>query len=176
MCNQDQPPSRLSKVSFCFQTDAAFQSYINGLAILAQTPVSRLIPRQGAIAYLNLRSPISAVAVYYGGGTSKIEFPIAPTDLITNQYSQNTNLPLQPYMSNTHYNECYIQSNAGIKTRILMPNILNLAKNHDIAVIGAEMIFTVQDGKDDAVYTLPNTLWLQGADSIGRNYFLEDFF
>jgi len=162
-----------------FLSDASFKSYINGLAILAQTPDSKLNHGQGGIVYLNPRSSIvSGMAVYFGGGASKIVFPISPTDLTTNQYSHTSNLPLQPYMSNTPSinNESYIQSNAGVKTRVLLPNILNLAKTHDIAVIGAQLIFTLADGKDDATYTVPNNLWLQNADSIGRITFLEDYF
>lgn len=160
-----------------FLSNTAFQSYINGLAILAQTPDSRLFPGQGAILYLNPRSSlVSGIAVYYGGKYKQI-FPIAPSDVITNQYTHSTSLPLQPYMSKTPSanNESYVQSNAGIKTRVLMPNIENIAKTHDIAVIGAQIVFTLADGKDDAVYKAPNNLWLQNADSIGRISFLEDF-
>ena len=168
-----------------FLTDAAFQTYINGLAILAQTPDSRLNPGQGAIVYLNPRSSlVSGIAVYYGGGASKIVFPIAPTDLTTNQYSHTTSLALKPYMNviPSSNNECYVQSNAGIKTRVLIPNIDSMifdkktGEKHDIAVIGAQLIFTLADGKEDAVFTVPNNLWLQSSDSIGRIAFSEDYF
>jgi hypothetical protein len=80
-------------------------------------------------------------------------------------------------MSTTNSNECYVQSTAGIKTRVLFPNILSLARNHDIGIIGAEIVFTVQDGyANDPTYPVPNTIWLEGADSLGRNTFLEDQF
>ena len=165
--------------SGAFSSDAAFKSYINGLAILAQTPDSKLNSGQGAIAYINFRSSmVTGIAVYYGGGTSETVFTVSPTDLITNQYSHVTNLTLQPYMSNipSANNESYVQSNAGVKTRVLLPNIEKIAKDQNIAVIGAQLIFTIADGKDDATYTVPSTLWLQNADSIGRISFLADYF
>jgi Domain of unknown function (DUF4270) len=165
--------------SGAFSSDAAFKSYINGLAILVQTPDSKLNPGQGAIVYMNLRSSmVTGIAVYYGGGASETVFQVAPTDMVTNQYSHITNLPLQPYMSNipSVNNECYVQSNAGVKTRVLLPNIDSIAKSQNIAIIGAQLIFTLADGKEDATYPVPNTLWLQNADSIGRITFLEDYF
>ncbi len=163
--------------SGAFTSNTAFQNYINGLAILAQTPDSKLMPGQGAIVYLNPRSSIvSGLAIYYGG-TSKIVFPIAPSDVVTNQYSHSTTLPLQTNTTRSPvlYNESYVQSNAGIKTRVLFPNILNLAKDHDIAIIGAQLIFNIADGKDDATYPVPNNIWLQNSDSLGRITFLEDY-
>ncbi len=159
-----------------FLTNDAFQNYINGLAILAETPDGQMMPGQGAIANFNLRQSTSGIVVYFGGN-QEIEFPIQSTDIVANQYKHSTSLPLRPYTSSAHSNECYVQAATGIKTRILMPNILDIAKDHAIAIIGAEMVFTVQDGyENDVIYPVPNNLFLLGSDSLGRNVFLEDQF
>jgi major membrane immunogen (membrane-anchored lipoprotein) len=162
--------------SGAFVSSDVFKNYIKGLAIMAQTSDANLMPGQGAIVNINIRSSISAIVVYYGGGKQKAVFPITSTDVATNQYKHSTNIPLQPYVSKVHANECYVQSTTGMKTRILMPNILDFAKNNAIAIIGAEMVFTVQDGSDDATYYVPDQLLLRGSDSLGRNALILDQF
>lgn len=165
--------------SGAFQSQDAFKNYINGLAILAEMPEGQQLPGQGAIVNFNLRSSVSAVVVYYtnSSGSSKAEFPFSATDIKTNQYSHKTNLPLQPYLGRTHFNETYVQSTGGIKTRILMPYLLELAKTNAVAIVGAELVFTVQDGyENDPMYPVPQNLLLVGADEQGRNAFLLDQF
>lgn len=177
--------------SGAFLSNDAFHNYINGLAILSQTPESHIMPGDGALVNINLRSSVSAVVIYYhnSSGSTKQEFPFLPTDLKTNQFFHKSNVTLKPnvnkqnpgekyedYVNRVHSNECYIQSGGGIKTRILMPTILDLAKDNHIAIIGAELVFSVQDGfESDPVYKVPPNLWLQGSDSLGRITLLADF-
>ncbi len=165
-----------------FITNTAFQNYINGLAVIAQTPDYKNQAGQGAITNFSMRSSVSGVAIYYhnAAGQQIQVFPIFTTDVVTNQYGHNFPTAilqkLKPYNNLVHSDECYLEATAGIKTRILTPNILSLVRNHDVAIIGAELVLTVQDGKDDQTYKVPNNLYLLGADSLGRNALLEDIF
>ncbi|MFI5221029.1 MAG: DUF4270 family protein [Bacteroidia bacterium] len=160
-----------------FQSDAALQSYIYGLAIVAQTPDANLSPGQGAITYFNLRHTISGINVYYhnASGSQKINFAMPSTDMATNQFSHGYTIAdsLQPFLNTVHRNQCFVQSNSGIKTRILLPNIHKFAGNNSIAIMGAELVITAVKDND---YPLPLSLRLNGSDSLGRNIFLDDFF
>jgi hypothetical protein len=159
-----------------FNDDATFKDFFNGLALISSA--SAMGAGQGAISYLNLINTTASLVVYYDGGKQKADFRIATTDIKTNSFVHEVSpsIQLMPLLSNTHQNVTYVKPMDGIKTRVLLPNLKTVLMNKKIAVIGAEMVFTVKDATDDGTYTLPPYLLLTGSDSIGRNKPISDEF
>lgn len=159
-----------------FLSSANFQSYLKGLVIVPET--SPLAPGQGAIAYMNMNNSVTSVVVYYGGGTQSAAFPIYGQQTVkTNKYShvRSSSIVVQPLNGGTPQITNYLQPLTGLKMRVLLPNLFDYVKDNNIAITGAEIIFTVDGTKDTSVYTLPAQTRLLSADSLGRNDYIRDF-
>jgi hypothetical protein len=155
-----------------FIDNSAFQQQMKGFAIVAQaTPTAG----NGGIAYMNMFRPTTALVIYYNG-TQRAEFPLTVNSVRANQYIHNhlPSLNLQPYFSTQHFNENYVQSMCGLKTRIMIPGLFDLVKNRKIAITGAQIVFQAKDDVDP--FTLPKELRLFASDSLGRLDFINDFF
>ncbi len=157
-----------------FASRANFNAYFKGLVISPET--SPLIPDQGTIVNVDLRNDnlntnvITSVVVYYDS-TQKIEFPIYDEKNIkTNTFKQEHSviIPIEPSLNGTQHDITYVQSMAGLKTRILIPHLFDFVKNQNIAINGAEVIIPIMDGSNTGTYTVPTRLFLFDTDSLGR--------
>lgn len=70
-------------------------------------------------------------------------------------------------------NLCYVQSMAGVKTKIDFPYLNSVMQQGSIAVNNAQLIIKADDS-NTALYSLHNKLGLTGIDSVGKSYFLPD--
>lgn len=155
---------------------AAFKSAFKGLFISAENQSH--LPGEGSMTYINLRTdnPQTAVVVYTSknGVNEKFELPISGTNEVkTNQYLFSNTPALQPANGGSHSNTCYLQP-AGIKTRILLPNLLDIAAQQNIAIQSARLVVTVRD-TGDATYKVPTRLNLWDSDSLGFRKNIIDF-
>lgn len=154
----------------------SFKNAFKGLFISAES--QSLSPGEGAMTYFNLRTdnPQTAVVLYTSknGVYEKYELPISGTNEVkTNQYLFANAPALQPANGGVHSNTCYLQP-AGIKTRILLPNLLDIAEKQNIAIQSARLTVTVKDTADSK-YTVPTRLNLWDADSLGVRKTIADF-
>ncbi len=159
-----------------FASSATFKSSFKGFMISSEQ--NGMASGDGAIAYFNLRTdnPQTALVVYCTKDAEQVkyEFPISGTSEVkTNQY-KHTNLPasLQGANNGAHQTTCYLQPAAGIKTRILIPNLSKIAESNQIAVNSARIFFTV---KDTAGYPVPERLNLWDAEADGGRKMIADF-
>ncbi len=167
--------------SAVFASTGAFQAYFKGLVI---APDWSPTPGQGGIAHIDLktdsylRNMITSVVVYYDS-VQKVEFPIYPDDNIKyNKFSHEHTgtIPIQPRMGGVHSDVNYVKSMAGLKTRILLPNIFDYTKQQNIAINGAEMIIPLVQGSTSDMYSAPVSIRLFASDSLGRNQIITDAF
>ncbi len=165
-----------------FASVEAFQSYFKGLVIVPEK--SPLVPGEGSIVHIDLkndsylRNMITSVVMYYDS-TQKIEFPIYPDD--NTKYNRFTHqhtvtIPIQPLLGGSHQNVNYVQGMAGLKTRILLPNLFDFVKNQNIAINGAELVIPIIDGTNSGNYPAPASMRLFDSDSLGRNRIIIDAF
>lgn len=158
-----------------FNTQEAFKAAFKGLYIVGST--SGLAPGQGSLAYFNFNAATSSASmlVVYYADSLKAEFPIkTTTNAKANQFKTSTGVPLQARNGGTHRNACFVQPLDGIKTRILMPSLLNILQQGRIAVVGAQLVLNVKDTTTSTGFGEPSRLALLGCDSTGSNAFLSD--
>lgn len=156
-----------------FADEATFKSLFKGIVIKPVTVAS--IPGEGALTYVDLKSSLTNMVVYYNGSL-KAEFPVRSLDVKTNEYEHefNPGIQLYPVMNGQHQNTTHLQPAGGIKTRILFPHLFDYVKNNQIAISGAEITFSLKPGSNTAPYTEPGELRLLSCDSLGRNDFIID--
>ena len=161
-----------------FTTPAQFKAAFKGFMISADQ--AAMASGDGAITYINLRSdnPESAMVVYVSknGVQSKYEFPFAGTNEVKANQFKHSNIPvtLQAANNGTHQSTCYVQACAGIKTRILIPHLSQIAQDKQIAVNSARLVFNVKN-VDTSVYKLPTRLNLWDANQDGTRKLIADF-
>ncbi len=158
---------------------SSLSTLFSGLVISDETNFNS---NQGAFVYFNFGSIYSKVIVYYND-SARAEFPIswriplADSDPRFNYY-EHKNLPngfLQNRTNGVHRDTCFLQSMAGTKIHIDIPNsIFNfVASNKNVAVNAAEMVFTLQDNST-STFAAPSRLLLISSDSLGYNNSILD--
>lgn len=160
-------------------TNVAFQEYFKGFILVPTT--SPLIPGDGGMVYLNMSNSITSMVLYYrtNSGTTKekIAFPMFQSRSIkTNQFKhQHTAIiPIQPSIGGVHKDVNYVQPMSGLKTRILIPHIFDFVQKRNIAITGAEIIFTPEPSSFGSPYLLPTYIQLNDADSLGKSKTIRD--
>jgi hypothetical protein len=175
-------PAFLSKLKNAdtpyFVSSETFQNYINGLVIIPETS-PLLASGQGAMAYMNMNSAVTSVKVY--SGNQILDFPISASarNTIAGAYTHIHNkvkIPIQPLVGGTHKNTNYLKSMAGLKTRILIPNLFDFVKDKNIAITSAEFVIPVDPTVDTSVYKLPPKLSLVPSTESGQNVLLFNDF
>ncbi|MCU0421483.1 MAG: DUF4270 domain-containing protein [Bacteroidia bacterium] len=157
-----------------FASNANFKAAFKGFFISAEQP--GISSGNGAITFINMRrdNPQTALVVYFkeNGVPVKYEFPIQnSSEVKANQYKHSNRISFpQP----SHQQTCYVQAAAGIKTRILIPGLLELAKNENIGIISARLEVKLKDSASIGKYTIPTQLYAFGNDSLGRNTLTRD--
>lgn len=153
----------------------AFQNYFNGLKFEADG--SGLANGQGNIVYYNFKNPGSGLAVYFND-TGKYVFPVGNNGVKVNLYDHDFSgvpaIQTQLNSPGADFDLTYVQSMAGLKTRIDIPALLTLLDNGTYAIVDAKFRFYY-----DPTLTLPGfppfsrTLLLK-RDSTNHNNFVAD--
>lgn len=159
--------ARLQAVNGINQTD--FKKQFKGLVISAEQQT--ISTGEGALVSFFLTNTESIVAVYThkieNGNTvlNKFDLPVNGSGQSrTNQYKHSGQPALQPANGGTHQAQNYLQAAGGIRTRILVPGLAQLAASKPIAVNNAKIIITAEPSP---TYEAPGRLIPYGADENG---------
>ena len=151
-----------------------FLSLFKGLYIKADS-----ITSNGAIYYFNLLAGQSKLTLYYSSGADdslNFSFVFTTESARTTHFNHDYSLsPIQFNDSITGDSLVYVQSMAGVKTKILLPNLMNFISNGMIAVNKAELEITITDNSDNRL-AVPDKLLVLGIDASGTPLFLPDQF
>lgn len=151
-----------------------FLNFLKGLHVKAEENSG------SGIIYLDLKGTASALMFYYKSNLrDSVLTVVINTDAATvNNYKHDysgsyAESALQPNRSGDSL--VLIQSMAGLKTKISVPNIKNLG---NISISKAELVLTNFKNSIDITnqFTIPVRLTLNAVDSLGKNAFLDDQF
>lgn len=146
--------------------------YLPGLYIKAEDVFSG-----GAILYINYASALTRLSLYYSDTAQYVyDFAISAQSARVNNYTHDYQVSVSPIQFDDPIQggiNTYIQSMAGVKTRLVFPHLSDLAEAGPVAINKAELIIKIADGSD-AVFAPHDRLVLFASDSIGRNVVLPD--
>lgn len=159
-------------------TNANFTQFFKGFYLTTTDSVQNtsLSSGQGAIAYFNTNSSLSTLTIYYND-TSKYDFIINSESAKYNRFDHNytgTDVEAQ-LLGGGDSTVSYIQTMAGVKTKIEVPHIKGLIKDGEVVINKAELIVTIENGTDVNYPTIP-MLTIVSIDNNGQSVFLPDFF
>jgi hypothetical protein len=163
-----------SAASSVYASNSAFLDFFKGIYIKEVSS-----PATGSILYFNLADTLSKITLYYKNSTDdSLSFSfylngLGKVNHFTHDYSSAVfaNQFNNPDLTK---NLCYVQSMAGVKTKINFPYLNNLIQDGNISVNLAQLVVTI-DNSTTATFPAHSSLFLTGIDSLGRSYFLPDF-
>ncbi|HEY9082209.1 MAG TPA: DUF4270 domain-containing protein [Vicingaceae bacterium] len=158
--------------------NANFTQFFKGFYLTTTDSVQNttLSPGQGAIAYFNTNSSLSTLTLYYND-TSKYDFIINSESAKYNRFDHNytgTDIEAQ-LLGGGDSTVSYVQTMAGVKTKLEVPYIKEIIKDGEVVINKAELIVTIESGTDGTYPTIP-MLTLVAIDNNGQSVFLSDFF
>ncbi len=162
--------------------NTALKTLVNGLYITPSTNVTNttLAQNEGSILYLDMNSSLSTLTVFYSNDTGpekSYSFIINSESKKFNHFEHNyTGTEIGKQLTNIAYDSTltYVQSMGGVKTKLMIPNLKNLASDGKIIVNKAEIIFPVSEIGNNLA-AIP-TLALTGINSDNEATFLIDYF
>lgn len=179
------PPALGDKIltapSTAVDSNSSFKEYFKGLAILPDDIATA--PGVGALLYFNFYANISRINLYYHNDEEdSLSYRIALNATSNARfvhfdhsgYEQADALFRQQLLQGDRSlgnEQVYLQSNAGVKTRIEFPYLLNLVKDNKIAINEAQLIFYNRD--PESPYDPPQELALYGTND-STLFYLED--
>lgn len=157
-----------------YGSNEAFRDFLNGVFIRS---VGNPATGEGGIANVNLLHNNSKLLLYYNDTLTE-EFLITSTASRFGHYEVNTPLSIENQFSQTgtHFDETYVQSLAGLKTRINIDGLYDLVSDGDpIFINEAKLTFSIKDGSTSDDYPAPERLLLlQPSASDSTNSFIID--
>jgi hypothetical protein len=150
-----------------------FLQYLKGLYITSETPGQN--PGEGALLHFNPVDSLTRFTFYYHTSTDTLTFSFvinssaAYYSYFTHDYSTSggsINAQLSNPNSNS-YSEVYVQSCAGLKTKIEFPFVDDW-KNlpYHIAINKAEIIIKAEPANATSDFPINKSLYLESADSL----------
>jgi hypothetical protein len=128
-----------------FSSDNSFAEFFNGLAIVPDT--TNPFSVTGAMVPLHLRGDSSFMVIKYDG-TKKYTMRFGNARI--NTYKHNyTGTPVAAAMNNPNSPNLYVQAMQGVRLKIQLPALKDLAKNQKYALYKAELVFTDIDSAGD---------------------------
>lgn len=163
-----------------FASNSTFMSYFKGLHIACE-PVSGT----GSICYFNLLNTKSYLRIYYHNDydTTFYDFNVSDKYIRFNHFEHDYNTATNPIAFNDTTNQyLYIQSTAGVRSRLIFPNIAQWAKdmNTNVLINEAKLIMTGANGmingvnNDTAMFNQPAQLVVVKANEDGSYSILPD--
>jgi hypothetical protein len=178
----DEAPQLRIKLSSAFaqlivaadqNNNELFINSIKGIAVVPSNPFQA--SGEGALIQLSLsqNAPETRITVYYNDSLTR-NYPINDASAtINNFFHSYEGSVVRGYKDNpVNSDTTFIQSLAGLKTKITMPHLFNLVKSDAVAINKAELIVSALDGTYNEPYDLPGRLLLVQPDNAGRNDFL----
>ncbi|MCX6290162.1 MAG: DUF4270 domain-containing protein [Bacteroidetes bacterium] len=159
-----------------------FVQYLKGLYVKTDP---QNIPGKGSISYFDLyNNPYSKLSLYYHNvttGEDSLHYDYYLTGAIKSNYQEHNYFgaatDVGHQLQDSTYNDTlnYIQSMAGVKTKITFPYLSHFIDSGKVLINKAELDITVQAGSGDD-YSPPSKLFLVSVDSAGNPNFLIDYF
>lgn len=152
--------------------NAAFLEYVKGFYV-----TTTATPAGNGLVYLSLASALSKITLYYhNNDADSLTFDIPVSGVKVNHFDNTyTGTPVQTSVSNPNpagENKIYLQGGAGVKGKILLPDLDSLPDG--IAINKAELILSQSGEINDTAYTAPLLLDLFRIDETGVAKQLED--
>jgi hypothetical protein len=162
----------------------SFLYNFKGLYIKVDSVLSR-----GGIFYFDLLASQSKMTLYYNRGAGgpgfqdslHFDFPFAASRARMSHFSHDYGFPVmtpvQQQLNDSTNNDSlvYVQSMAGLKTKIRFPHLMDYIKDGMIIINKAELEITVAENSTGH-FAAPAKLLLLGVDAAGNALFLADQF
>lgn len=164
----------IDKSKTIFTNNDAFLDYFKGLYIQADS--NQL---GGGMLYYKPLSTFSRLTIYSNSTTdSVLHLNIDNNSATSNYFSHNyKNWEVEQFITNPDTvngeSVLYLQSNAGLKSKIFFPSIKNL---DSVLINKAELVITIVDDDFSKTYPPPGKLLVLRVDSLNENDFLLDQF
>ncbi len=164
-----------------FADNSAWVNYFKGLYVKTDP---ENVSGKGAISYFDLTSAYSKLTLYFHNVTTAkdslhYDFYFSNTQTVNHHehFYNGTATDVGHQLMDPTFNDSlnYIQSMAGVKTKITLPYLNHFTDSGSIVINKAELDITVQAG-DVGLYTQPSRLFLVAIDSAGQSNFPADYF
>ena len=164
-----------------FASNTAFMNYFNGLYVSCE-PVSGT----GSICYFNLLNTKSYLRIYYhsDNDTTFYDFNVSDKYIRFNHFDHDYTTAQTPIVfdDTTNSQYLYVQSTAGVRSRLTFPNIAQWAKdmNTNVLINEAKLIMTGANGmingvdNDTLMFSQPAQLVVVKAKEDGSYSILPD--
>lgn len=163
--------------SATYSTDLQFLQFLKGIYIKTDNAFAS---GQGGIFSFNLTSTSTALTVYYQNSTNDsleysfiIKNACARFTHFDHDYT-GTDVASQLANPSLGQQKCYIQSMAGLRTKVLFPYLNDLKKLKPIAINKAELIVKV-DASQTIEYAALTNLAIVFIDDVGKSNFVTDY-
>ena len=155
-------------------SNADFVKFFKGLYITTE-----LTSGDGCIYSLDLISSKSKMVLTYNGSSS-FDFDISEYSTRINMYSHdytNADSELKSAIENpdqpTKY--CYIQGLAGMKTKIMFPELYTMFDSTNIIINRAQLCVTIKEGSESSILPTPTAMSMTKILEDNKFDFLEDY-
>lgn len=164
-----------------FSSNTTFMNYFNGLHVSCE-PVSGT----GSICYFNLLNTKSYLRIYYHNDydTTFYDFNVSDKYIRFNHFDHDYTTAQAPIVfdDTTNSQYLYVQSTAGVRSRLIFPNIAQWAKdmNTNVLINEAKLIMTGANGmingvnNDTLMFSQPAQLVVVKAKEDGSYSILPD--
>ncbi|PJA06660.1 MAG: hypothetical protein COX70_09075 [Flavobacteriales bacterium CG_4_10_14_0_2_um_filter_32_8] len=168
-----------------YADNTAFSSVFKGIYITTADSVGNttLTPGAGSIASFDINSSLSTITVYYNNSLAdslQESFKINSETTKYSRFAHNyAGTDVLKHINNDPTKDTtvtYVSTMAGVKTKIEMPTIKELAKNGSIIINKAELVFTIANNTEGDFDEAISSLSLVGTNSAGETIFLPDFY
>jgi hypothetical protein len=159
-----------------FADNSAWTNFFKGLYIKTDQ-----VANGGAILYFDLYSAFSTLTVYFkkSNDTSPLHYNFSLSNAIRVNHQEHnyTGSEAGHQLIDSTFNDSlsYIQSMAGLKTKVSFPYLKHFTDSGKIIVNKAELEITVQTGYPD-MFSPPSKLLLVGIDSLGSSFLPIDYY
>ena len=152
--------------------NTAFKNYFKGFYVTTTTT-----PAGNGTLYLSLSSTLSKITLYYhNNDADSLTFDIPVSGVKVNHFDNNyAGTPVYTVVNSPNplgETKLYLQGGAGVKGKILLPDLDSLPKG--IAINKAELILSQSNESTDTTYVAPLLLDLFRIDDAGVAQQLED--
>lgn len=153
-------------------TNETFTQFFKGLHIVAENGAQA--PGEGAILPFILIDPDSKLTLHYHSSTDTTEYGMEVNSSAArfSRFEHNyAGTPVQAQLNNPllGQDQAYIQSMAGVKTKVVFPHITHFTDSGRIAVNRAELVIKADPSTLTTEYTAPERLFLVPVTSTGAN-------
>lgn len=161
--------------------NTTFTEFFKGLYITTTDSVGNtsLAANQGSVVSFNMNSALSTVTIYYND-TSKYDFTINNDGVKYSRFDHNyTGTDIEAHLMNLPSKDTtitYVSTMAGVKTKLEIPNIKNIADGGAVVINKAELVITVENGTEGSFDSPLESISLVGIKENGEVFFLPDFF